>query len=195
MKLSLRERHKRRTAQKIQRATLELAIARGLDNTTTESIAERAGISLRTFFNYYPNKEAAAVSTPPAYEEEDKAVLRAGKGNLAADLEEFLRKQIRGLAGAGDTLRMVRKVVGENEKARGVLEYLLAEQRDDLAECISGRVEDPLLARTIADNAASCMARAIFQWETGSGLSLEEAFDMVWKSQIAAFRVFAEYGE
>ncbi|MCP3877409.1 MAG: TetR/AcrR family transcriptional regulator, partial [Sulfitobacter sp.] len=49
----------------IQLATLDLAVKKGLENVTTEEIAATTGISTRTFFNYYTNKETAAVGAPP----------------------------------------------------------------------------------------------------------------------------------
>lgn len=43
---------------------MELAQARGWDKVTIEEICARAGISARTFFNYFPNKEAAIAYGP-----------------------------------------------------------------------------------------------------------------------------------
>ncbi|MGW9403479.1 TetR family transcriptional regulator [Arthrobacter sp. NPDC055585] len=56
-----REDHKAATRRKIQLATLDLLETAGADTTTVAHIAERAGISERTFFRYYDSKEAAAV--------------------------------------------------------------------------------------------------------------------------------------
>lgn len=61
---SLRERRRKRTADTIRRAAVDLVYEHGLDNVTTEMISEAAGISPRTFFNYFSYKEAAFV--PPA---------------------------------------------------------------------------------------------------------------------------------
>ena len=54
---SRRETHKSRTRQALRKAALELFASNGFDTTTTEEIAERAGVSVRTFFRYFPTKE------------------------------------------------------------------------------------------------------------------------------------------
>lgn len=62
--LGLRERRRRQTSADIRGAAVELAQARGWDKVTIEEICARAGISARTFFNYFPNKEAAIAYGP-----------------------------------------------------------------------------------------------------------------------------------
>jgi AcrR family transcriptional regulator len=54
---SRREKHKSRTRQALRESALELFAAQGFDTTTTEEIAEKAGVSVRTFFRYFPTKE------------------------------------------------------------------------------------------------------------------------------------------
>jgi AcrR family transcriptional regulator len=57
--LGLRERKKLGTRWALSDAALELALERGLDNVTREDIANRAGVSLRTFNNYFAGKYEA----------------------------------------------------------------------------------------------------------------------------------------
>lgn len=75
-----------KTAKKIQAAAIELAVRDGLPNVTTEAIARHAGISTRTFFNYYPYKESALMGPPPDYPPEASEIFIAGKGRLIEDL-------------------------------------------------------------------------------------------------------------
>src|SRR5699024_9386238 len=58
----LRERKKLETRRLIRRVALDLSRERGLEHLTVEAIAERAGISPRTFFNYFTHKEDALVT-------------------------------------------------------------------------------------------------------------------------------------
>jgi len=55
---SRRDEHKRRTRAALRDAALELFSAQGFDATTTEEIADRAGVAVRTFFRYFPTKES-----------------------------------------------------------------------------------------------------------------------------------------
>jgi AcrR family transcriptional regulator len=57
--LGLRERKKLSTRWALSDAAFELALERGLENVTREDIANRAGVSLRTFNNYFAGKYEA----------------------------------------------------------------------------------------------------------------------------------------
>jgi AcrR family transcriptional regulator len=53
----LRERQKRQTREEIARAAMELFLARGFDAVTVAQVADAAGVSEKTVFNYFPAKE------------------------------------------------------------------------------------------------------------------------------------------
>lgn len=191
MTLSLREKRRRETARDIQLATLTLAVQQGLEKITTEEIAAAAGVSTRTFFNYYTNKEAAAVGTPPAFSEANKAALSTGTGGLAADLKAFLDRHMATLARDEPILKMVGTVVRTNEKARGILESFLNRERHALEACLTQRLHNPHAAAALAGTTTDTIARAIFLWEHAQELSLEAALDRAWEGLIAASQLLA----
>jgi AcrR family transcriptional regulator len=63
--LGLRERKRIATRRAIQVAAVRLAADDGLERLTIDEIGRRADISPRTFFNYFPSKEAALMGDTP----------------------------------------------------------------------------------------------------------------------------------
>ena len=59
--LSIRERNHLGTWSSIHEAAARIALEVGLSNTTVLAITEEAGISMRSFFNYFPTKEDAVL--------------------------------------------------------------------------------------------------------------------------------------
>lgn len=83
-----RERNKRVTRRALRAAALELGLARGLAEVSTEEIARRAGVSPRTFFNYFDTKEDAALLELFMMTDEQLAEFSTGEqpGGAWADL-------------------------------------------------------------------------------------------------------------
>jgi AcrR family transcriptional regulator len=66
---SRRERKKSQTRRALRRAALLLAVERGYDGFTIHDVADAADVSTRTFFNYFPSKDAAIVGHDPGRNE------------------------------------------------------------------------------------------------------------------------------
>ncbi len=61
-----RELNKARTREALASAALELFVAKGFEETTADEVAAAAGVSRRTFFRYFPTKEAAFFASQEA---------------------------------------------------------------------------------------------------------------------------------
>ncbi|AGP31271.1 TetR/AcrR family transcriptional regulator [Corynebacterium terpenotabidum] len=59
---SLREQKKEETRRALARAAAELLLSEGSDGMTVAAIAGRAGVSTRTFHNYFPRREDALLT-------------------------------------------------------------------------------------------------------------------------------------
>ncbi|MCU1454699.1 MAG: transcriptional regulator, TetR family [Acidimicrobiales bacterium] len=148
---SLRQRHTERTRDAIVAAAFDLFAAKGFAETTIDEIAERADIAPRTFFRYFPAKEAvlfhntddqveavaARLRARPADEspyESLLAVLRA----VAAEITHGDKREMMLAKFAADNDRLFehhRAVVMCNfeESAASVLKERAGEQADELA--------------------------------------------------------------
>ncbi|WP_108260134.1 TetR/AcrR family transcriptional regulator [Mangrovicoccus ximenensis] len=193
MTVPLRERRRIETAREIQRATLRLATERGLDNVTTDAIAEAAGVSPRTFFNYYTNKEAASVGLPPPFSEEARAGLRAGTGPLPDDLKRFLDRHLDDLSGDEDIIRALGPIIHENGKVRSLLDQHLRSLRADLAGCLEARLPgaSDALRMELADWALQAIGNAIDLWLGRPGQKLRRTLDEVWAAKLEAAKLVA----
>lgn len=69
-RVSVRDAKKRRTRNILRNAALDLFLEHGYDATTTEEVAERAGVSVRTFFRYFDTKDEVLFKGRTSWAEE-----------------------------------------------------------------------------------------------------------------------------
>lgn len=95
----LRNRKKRETRSRLHRAALDLVARDGLDQVTIEQIAGAAQVSYRTFFNYYPTKEAAVIGADPHLPDRLMAAFRARPADedVLSSLEQVMWERIEPL--------------------------------------------------------------------------------------------------
>ena len=107
----LRARRRRRTEREIHEATLRLATRHGFDQVTIDMISAEAGVSRRTFFNYFPSKEAAVVFGPSELPAAALAAFLSGSGaepaQVLRDLSRLLVRQLEEDAPDRDDMRQV----------------------------------------------------------------------------------------
>jgi AcrR family transcriptional regulator len=95
----LRERKRRETKRNIQLAVLRLAGEHGLDQVTVDDISREAGISPRTFFNYFATKEdSLAGDLPMVFDAETARAFEVPRpeGDPLGELIEIMAEQADG---------------------------------------------------------------------------------------------------
>lgn len=139
----LRARKRRLTRIAIQRAALELALDTGDMHPTVEAIAARADVSPRTFFNYFPTRDAALVGD--ALELPDDIDSSAGDDVFAMLIDVALRT-VAGKPADRDLVRLRREVMRQSPDLFGrrialgqqfdkqLIELAIERSRDDGAE-------------------------------------------------------------
>jgi AcrR family transcriptional regulator len=189
--VGLRERKKLATRRLLRRAALDLVAQRGLSNVTVEDIAVAAEVSPRTFFNYFPSKEAALFGGDPdraadlrarvASAAPGKPALDALRAVLAQDSEE-MADELRSLGGdPADWLRRM-KVARTDPHVRAahaaqmaMIERALAE---GLAERLGTDLETDPYPGVVAAAAVGVTRACLTFWAGSSGATpLDQLID------------------
>jgi len=143
--MDLRQRRKIETTRLMHEAAVQLARQGGVATVTIEAICEAAGVSQRTFFNYFPFKEAVFVFPPPPLPDEAVARFSAGKGDLSAELIDLLVAQAAEMGRErwmGPLMREIAEThprllplqMAEFQKFEAQLQRLIAERLDASAD-------------------------------------------------------------
>lgn len=85
---SLRDRKRREARRATQRVSIELCLEHGVDAVTVEMICDRAGISPRTFYNYFGSRDAAVLGGEKPQPSEEQIVDFIARDGVS-DVEAF----------------------------------------------------------------------------------------------------------
>jgi AcrR family transcriptional regulator len=178
---SLRDRRRLRTAREIQHITLRLIRQNGFEAVTTEMIAQAADISVRTFFNYYPNKEAAAVGPPPQFDMGLVARFQAGRGAVVADFAELVRGTQEADAPEKDKIHAIHDFLETYPSMVPAFHRSLAHLTAQMAAALVGRLgaDRTEIAYLLADVLILSMSRSIKVWVQDDAMGFGEMVDLM----------------
>jgi len=153
----LRERKKVDTRRALSDAALTLAFERGLESVTREDIADVAGVSLRTFNNYFGNKYEALAYRQVQRMERSLAVFRERPVDeplwsavAEAVLEPLTAEGVAEVAPTRKQLAVIRTVVLVPETRLAMFKTLFADWVEAIAERTGTDQERDMYPRMVA---------------------------------------------
>ena len=157
------------TLKRIQASAIRLAMAEGLHNITTESIARDAEISTRTFFNYYPYKEAAIMGPPPDYPAEAIEQFVTSRGALIEDLHRLIAAHLRRFLDQRELVGDMLRLSDTDPKLLALRQSAVLSRRAQLAELLRRRLPDirPVQADILAAAIVAATNTATTEWALG----------------------------
>ncbi|MDP2121848.1 MAG: TetR family transcriptional regulator [Hoeflea sp.] len=181
METALRERRRVQTAREIHVAAMELCQELGLEAVTTEAISSRAGISLRTFFNYFPNKEAAIVNRPPEFPREAVRVFTEGGGTLLEDMRGLLIAQFIQIDANRKLGRLFQALLRDNPGLQSAHEASMRGLIAELKAILATRLDPDTdhLADILAVVVVCAIKKGLESWILDEDRSLSESIDEI----------------
>lgn len=158
----LRERKKQATRIALREAALRLALAHGPDNVRVEDIAEAAGVSPRTYNNYFASRDQAIVAAVTAEREARiAAAVAASTAPLASAVVEAVVAEHHDPGERGrDTLLLITT----NPALRQAYADSAESLEGPLAEAIASRTGDPSTATVLAACVAAAVRVGLQRW-------------------------------
>jgi AcrR family transcriptional regulator len=176
-----RQKRSRATVEDLLAAAVQVFEEHGYAAGTTNRIAERAGVSVGTLYQYFPNKEAVAV-----------ALLERHLDDTMRQLREWVARVVAGPPRLHETLRSYVAGMVESHAGRPRLQHILLEETPrpprvhdamqraerEAARTVAGLLRlHPEVRRTDLDRAALLVVQAVeslthrFAAHPGEGLS------------------------
>ncbi len=189
----LRDRRRQQTLREIQAVTLQLIDRHGFDAVSTEMIATEAGISKRTFFNYYLNKEAAALGPPLTFTPEALEAFAAARGTLVDDMAELLRVTLAAQTKRKDTIRAIAALLDKTPLLVATFRESMRQLNRQLTALLAPRLGPghALTADILGEVVVVVLGRAFLQWGHDESMTLDAAVDLLRAELLAVGRALA----
>ncbi|MEV4475508.1 TetR/AcrR family transcriptional regulator [Nonomuraea salmonea] len=160
----LREQKKQATRQALREAALRLALERGPDDVRVDDIAEAAGVSPRTYNNYFASREQAIVAAVTAEREIRVAQAVAARPPSARLAEAVIDAVVEQYADPGEQHAAALLMITTRPALREAFVAAPASMELPLAEAIAPRVVGEDTARVLAAAVAAAVRVALDRW-------------------------------
>ena len=142
--IGLRERKRIATRRSIQLAAIGLVADNGLDRLTIDEIGRVADISPRTFFNYFPTKEAALIGdtpTIPAGEVIERFVSAGAEKSILDGIAELLVEASENVAEDHDLTQRRRAVLKQHPQLFAMRMLTMKSFEEELRLVVAQRLQ------------------------------------------------------
>ncbi|GAA2090535.1 helix-turn-helix domain-containing protein [Brevibacterium salitolerans] len=163
---SLRARKARISREAIHSAAVRLAYERGLEAATIAQISAEAGISQRTFFNYFASKEDAIIGTAVSGPEPEVVADAVAAADLSGDVFGGVAGIVRDVMSysmGDDEVREMRRILF-------VQNPLLVQRKSDTGS---------LLATQLIDVLTETLGERVAELDLPEGVSTRDAVRMI----------------
>ncbi|HEX2132771.1 MAG TPA: TetR/AcrR family transcriptional regulator [Actinophytocola sp.] len=161
----LRERKKQATREALREAALRLARERGPDNVRVDDIAAAAGVSPRTYNNYYSSREQAIVAAVTAERETRVAAAVAATPPDVGLADAVVEAIVAQYTDPGDHALLITTTPALRDAFLGTTAVI----EHPLAGAIAARIDDADTARVLAAGVAAAVRVALERWLRPTG--------------------------
>ena len=167
----LRERKKQATREALREAALRLAMERGPDQVRVEDIADAAGVSPRTYNNYFASREQAIVSAVTADREARIAAAVAARPAGARLADAITEAVVEQYTNTGERRHEALLLITTRTALRDAFLGTTAGIEPPLATVIAERLGDAgaQTARVLAASVAAAVRIALEGWLQPAG--------------------------
>ena len=162
----LREQKKQATREALREAALRLALTHGPENVRVDDIADAAGVSPRTYNNYFSSREQAIVAAVTAEREARVAAAVADRPASVGLAHAVVEAIVEQYTDPGEQHRDALLLITTRPALRDAFVDTASAIEHPLADAITQRLSDtdPLAARVLAASVAAATRVALHQW-------------------------------